>query len=198
MTFLSKLAVVNDMLATLGESPINDLSSGHPMAAVGVRLLDQANIREQGRSWWFNKELTQLSPDNTGTIYIPTDTIRVDPQDESLHYVQRGRRLYKPFAPASEDKYSFTSPVICWLVRLVPFEDLPSNAQQLISYTAQLDFMKAYDADPEKFRQVQSQVRDAYTTLNAEHIRNQNANLLRRRSTGYSAIPIRTYGIRQP
>jgi Glutamine synthetase adenylyltransferase len=197
MTFLSKLDVVNDMLASLGESPINDLSTGHPMAATGQRLLNQAGVREQSKSWWFNKELVTLSPDGTGTIYVPTDTLRVDPQDESQAFVQRGRRLYNPFAAASVDKYVFTSPVRCWLVRLVPFEDLPAPAQNLVSFAAQMDFSKAYDGDPAKYAALKLSYTDAYTTLMADHIRNQNSNLLRRRSVGYAAVPFNNYGIIQ-
>ena len=179
MTFLTQLDVVNDMLATLGEAPVNEISDGHPLVPTGVRMLSTANAREQTKSWWFNKELTDLAPDNTGTIYLPTDTLRVDPQEPSLHYVQRGRRLYKPYAPASEDKYKFSHTVRCWLVRLVPFEDLPPPAQMAFSFAAQLDFMKAYDADVNKFKEVQSQYQIALVTLNAENIRNQNTNLLK-------------------
>lgn len=182
MTFLTQLDVVNDMLAALGESPLNDLNEGHPLAPIGQRMIATANAREQSKSWWFNKELVDLSPDPAGSIYLPNDTIRVDPQEPSLHYVQRGRRLYKPYAPSLEDKFKFTAPVRCWLVRLVPFEDLPATAQIVVSFSAQLDFQKAYDADQAKFQQLVLEYRQALVTLNAEHIRSQDANLLRRKS----------------
>lgn len=183
MSFLTQLDVINEMLASLGESPLNSLDEDHPLTAAGVRMLRIASHREQAKSWWFNKELTLLTPDVTGTIYTPTDTIRVDPQDTGLHFVQRGRRLYKAHAPAVEDKYKFTNPVTCWLVRLLPFEDLPPSAQILVSCAAQKDFQKAYDADRLKYEQITQDYREAWMTLNAEHIRSQSVNLLRRPST---------------
>lgn len=187
MPFLSNLDVVNEMLATLGELPINTLEDGHPYIAPALRILSVASAREQAKSWWFNNELTDLVPDVNGFIYLPNDTIRVDPQAETLNYVQRGRRLYKPFEPSSADKYKFTAKVRCWLIREVPFEDLPIPAQHLISYSAQLDFMKAYDADQNKVQQVAALRNDAWMTLNAEHTRNIGANILQGRAgTSYS------------
>lgn len=190
---LSRLDVVNDMLSTLGELPINSLEEAHPYIPSALRNLDTANTREQGKSWWFNKELTDLPPDDQGFIYLPNDTIRVDPLHRGLSYVQRGRRLYKPFEPSSADKYKFTDTVRCWLVREVPFEDLPPNAQLVVSYSAQLTFMKDYDADGDKFKQVQALYRDALITLNAEHTTAVDVNILANRAD----LPGRRPGMRE-
>jgi hypothetical protein len=184
MAFISELDVINEMLASLGESPVNVIDADHPLTAAGVRMLRVANLREQTKSWWFNKEQVTLTPDATsGYIYTPEDAIRVDPTDSTLNYVQRGRRLYQSYAPNSTNKYVFTLPVTCWLVRLVPFEDVPPSAQVLISYAAQLDFQKAYDADRLKFEQIKLEYSQALISLNAEHIRNSEVNLFRRDST---------------
>ena len=193
MTFLSKLDVINDMLAALGETPVNDLDVGHPLVGAGVRMLATANSREQAKAWWFNKELVTLTPDIAGTIFLPEDTIRVDPTRTTLHYVQRGRRLYQPYAAASADKYTFTKPVTCWLVRLITFEDLPAPAQLLVSYSAQLDFMKSYDADEAKYNKVKELKREALLLLNTEHIRNMNPNLLRNATVARTAAPQSPY-----
>ena len=187
MSFLTELDVINEMLASLGESPLNTIDEDHPLVPAGRRLLRFASMREQAKSWWFNKELVTLSPDPlSGAIVTPMDSIRVDPCNSSLHYVQRGRRLYQPHAPASVDKYKFTAAVECWLVRNIAFEDLPPTAQYLISCAAVMDFQKAYDADAQKFQQIQLDYRAALTNLNAEHIRSQNVNLLYRPSIRHS------------
>jgi hypothetical protein len=183
MSFLTELDVVNEMLASLGESPLNTLDEDHPLVPAGQRLLRVASMREQAKSWWFNKELVTLTPDpGTGHITTPADAIRVDPSDPNLAYVQRGRRLYQTYASATADKFRFSRPVECWLVRNLLFDDLPPSAQILISCAAVLDFQKAYDADAQKFAQIQLEYRTALTNLNAEHIRNQNVNLLNRPS----------------
>lgn len=180
MAFLTELDVVNDCLKTLGELPINDIDDEHDLVPAARKALRVANMREQAKAWWFNKELTTLVPNaDTGHITLPGDVIRVDPTDETLNYVQRGRRLYQPHASEAADKFRFNRPVKCWLIRLVPFDDLPPSAQTLISVAAVLDFQKDYDADATKIEQLTGDYRMAYMTLNAEHIRNVNANRLR-------------------
>jgi hypothetical protein len=180
MAFLTELDVVNECLKTLGELPLNTLDDEHDLVPVAQAALKRANMREQAKAWWFNKELTTLTPDGvTGYITLPGDTIRVDPTDETLNYVQRGARLYQPFASQATDKYKFTKPVDCWLIRLVPFEDLPPMAQNLVSISAVLDFQKDYDADQQKVSDLRADYKMAYIELNAEHIRNVNANRLR-------------------
>lgn len=178
---VTRLDVVNDMLACLGELPVNSLEEGHPLVPTAIRVLAAANTREQAKSWWFNKELVDLLPDTDGFVFVPNDTLKVDAQQGNLHYVQRGRRLYKPYEPNAATKYVFSEKVRVWLVREVPFEDAPVNAQMFISYSAQLDFMKSYEADPQKFQQVRDLYRDTLITLNSEHTRAMNANGLARR-----------------
>lgn len=182
---LTRLEVVNDMLACLGELPMNTLEEGHPLAPTALRVLSVASARVQSMKWWFNRELTDLVPDVDGNVYVPNDTLQVDPQDASKRFVQRGRRLYKPFEPTLAAKYKFDRPVRCWLLREVPFEDCPSSIQFYISYAAQLDFMKSYEADAQKYQQVSQDYMIAMRTANAEHTRAVGANMLQSRATGW-------------
>lgn len=192
---ITELDVVNDMLAALGESPINSLLEDHPLVSSGTRMLRVANLREQTKQWWFNLEHVVLVPDPvTGYMVTPADTIRVTPTDTTLNYVQRGSRLYKAYGYGAEDRYVFTDSLPCWLVRLVPFADLPATAQVLISISAQVDFQKFYDADPLKLQQLSNEYRTALVTINAEHIRNAQVNLLRRPSTAATLLSLQPGG----
>jgi len=186
MTFLTKLDVVNDMLALLSEAPLNTLEEDHDLVPSCLAALRNASYREQSKAWWFNQELVTLSPDaGTGNIMLPSDTIRVDPTNGQLNYVQRGRRLYKAYALPSEDRYKFTQPVAVELVRLIDFEDLPVAAQLFISASAKLQFQTNYDGDASAIAMLQQEYRDTLITLNGEHIRNRDVNLLNRPSTSY-------------
>lgn len=182
MSYMTELEVVNECLATLGEFPVNSLEEGHAMVPAALRALQIASRREQSKSWWFNRELVELTPATDGFIYLPNDVLKVDPESASDRYVQRGRRLYKPFEPNVATKYTFSQPVTVWLVREVPFEDCPYSAQLLISYSAQLDFMKSYEADQQKFQQITLMYRDAFSTLGSEHVRASGINMLNRRA----------------
>ncbi len=198
MTFLTRLDVINEMLGTMGEAPLNSPDEGHPLYPAGNRMLDVANYKILARGWWFNTELIELTPDpQSSFVYLPDDTIRIDPREPCLNYVQRGRRLYNPFAPPSADKYKFTDAVLCWLVRHIPFTDLPVPAQLLVSYTAQMDFQRQYDADAAKAQRLEAAYASAHADLNAEHIRNVNANFLNNPSLRASMAMIEPSGWRR-
>lgn len=180
MSFLTELDVVNECLGTLGEIPLSTIDDEHPLVVSALNALRVASRREQAKGWWFNKELTTLTPDvATGQITLPSDTIRVDPYDELLNYTQRGNKLYQNYAEPSVDKYRFTAPVKCWLLRQLPFSDLPSSAQDLVGTAAILQFQRSYDADEKRKADLKDDYRMAYVALNTEHIRNVNANRLR-------------------
>jgi hypothetical protein len=182
MAFLTKLDVINDMLASLGEVPLNSLDEDHPLVAAGKTQLDISSAREQAKGWWFNKEIITLQPDvTTNEILVPGDCLSVDPLDPNRHLIQRGRRLYDP----SMGSYKFNSgtSIQCRLVRFIPFEDLPPTAAVYIGQSAVLMFQKAYDADPQKTANLKQDLREAYVAFNAEHIRNMQVNLLGRPST---------------
>ncbi len=183
MAFLTELEVVNQCLKTMGEAPLNSLDNEHPLVASARLSIKTMNMREQAKGWWFNKELTTLVPEAiSGWIILPSDCIRVDPTNETLHYVQRGTKLYQPYATAATDKFRFTQTVECWLVSLVAFDDLPPSAQALVSVAAIRDFQKSYDSDRVEAEALREEYKMAYVQLNAEHIRNVNANVLRRPS----------------
>lgn len=180
MATLTELDVINDMLSTLGEAPLNALDDDHAMVAAGRLTLRRVSSREQAKKWWFNTEIATLTPDpENGSIYIPADALSVDPVQPSNEFVVRGRRLYNP----NTGSYAFTKEVECRIIRKVEFDDLPETAAAFIAATAVRDFCRAYDGDKNKMDALDRERREAYITLNSEHIRNSNTNLLRKPST---------------
>lgn len=180
MAFLTELDVINDMLASLGEAPLNSIEEDHPMVASGVRQLRVASYREQAKGWWFNKETVVLQPDvATQEIFVPGDCISVDPTDPFTNLVQRDRRLYDP----SKTTFKFTVNVPVNMTRYVEFQDLPPTAAVYIGQCAVLMFQKSYDADPNKTKLLMMDKQEALMALNSEHIRNADVNLLNKAST---------------
>lgn len=175
MPLMTELDVINDQLATLGESPLNSIEDDHPMVAAGLRFLRVASYREQAKGWWFNKELVTLTPDPvTGKVLVPADAITVDPEAPYNHYVQRGRYMYDPRKSSTK----FSEPIPTRLTRNIPFEDLPPTAAAYIGVSAVLAFQRSYDADPQKTADLKQDLARALIDLNAEHTRSINANLL--------------------
>lgn len=180
----SELDVVNDCLSTLGELPVNSLDDDHILISAATRAFRTCLLREQARQWWFNTERVELVTDTSGFIYVPQDAIRVTPIDDCLPLMQRGRRLYDTGTTGNEAGYVLTMPsVVCKVVRMVPFDDLPPSAQVLVGVATQLRFMSAYDADSLRYRQLTTEYQEAFMTLSAEHTRNMKSNLLEKHPT---------------
>lgn len=177
---MTELDVLNKMLATLGEAPLQDLDEEHPLVPAAKRQIVATIGIELGRGWWFNRETVELHPDpHSGFVYVPGDTLSVDPAVTTSHLVQRGRRLYD----TQNSTYSIAETVTVKLVRGLPFEDLPPNAQVLIAAEATVRFNLDYEGDRQKLEEAKAESRIARIELGREEIRNTDVNLFRRAST---------------
>lgn len=183
MAFLTELNVINDALSTLGEAPLNDADESHPLVPQIKRFLEEERNKILMRSWWFNKETVTLQPDAISKfIYVPADALSckviVKSNYEEL-LVIRGRRLYN----TDKNTYVMDKSVDCYIIRDVPFEDLPANAQYAVSIGTSRRFQQAFDADSQRVRQLEIDYREAMALLRAEHIRNTNSNLINKNTT---------------
>jgi hypothetical protein len=173
---LTQLEVVNQCLASMGETPLNSIDSDQPYVAAALLKMKTTLTQELAKGWWFNTDYTTLAPDpNTGFIYVPADAIDVNPGDEGGALVLRGRRVYTRFTSS----YEFTGTVSVSIVREIPFDDLPMMANHMIAARTVLDFQNDYDGDADKYNKLGAAYQQAFTTLRAEHIRQVKANMLR-------------------
>jgi len=171
---LTELDVVNQCLASMGETPVNAIDADHPYIVAALAKLKTASTVEQARGWWFNTDLVPLRPDVlTHFIYVPDDAINVNPNDTGSAYVIRGRRLYDRYTST----YEFAGNVQVELVREIPFADLPMLAGHVIAARAVLDFQSAFDGDADKYNKLGAAYQQIFNTLRAEHIRQVKANM---------------------
>lgn len=177
MGVITSLNVVNSMLSSIGEVGVNSLLDGHPLVNKGLTFLHLANITEQGKGWWFNTECITLNPTDDGEILTPKNIIQLDPLSSALDYTERAGKLYKLNAGTGSPT-QFDGPVTLVVVRLVDFEDLPTNAQLLVQHSASLDFLNDMDGDASKVQKITNRYREAMITLKADHIRSVDVNFL--------------------
>jgi len=171
---LTELDVVNQCLASMGETPLNSVDADHPYVAAALMKLKTTNTQEQAKGWWFNTDLITLRPDSeTKFVYVPNDAININPNDTGSAYVIRGRRLYDRFVST----YEFAGNVRVELVREIPFDDLPMLATHMIAARTVLDFQNAYDGDGDKYNKLGAAYQQVFNTLRAEHIRQVKANM---------------------
>lgn len=170
---ITKLTVVNECLASMGEEPINSLAETNAFINSALFALENATLNEQSEGWWFNKETVDIKPDTTGRYIVATDVIDLNidlcPPWMSL----RQGRLY------DNTKGTWlvgTQPVTADVIRLLAFEDLPIIAKRLVKASAVAAFQKSYDGDTNKIADADEEYGMARILCRAQHIRAVRAN----------------------
>jgi hypothetical protein len=178
-TMINTLSVVNEMLGTLGEAPINDIDASHPMVPRAVGVLATTNFQIQSDKWWFNTETVTLQPQvGTQEIILPADCLSVDACQRTPAVAMRDGKLYN----LDDSTYAFPANVIVVIKRLIPFDQTPVTARAYIGARAVQKFQATMDGDALKMRSLSDDVKLAYITFNSEHIRNVQVNFLARSS----------------
>ncbi|QOC54184.1 tail tubular protein A [Aeromonas phage Atoyac13] len=167
------LEVVNTCLSSIGEAPLLELTDDHPLAETAQATLRRVLVQEMSRQWWFNTDYLTLALASDKYVYVPGDAVGVVPVGRS-DLTLRGRRLYNRM----KGTFEMDGPVQAWVIRLLPFEDLPPPAQAFVETSTVLLFQTEYDADPIKTNQLNMHVQRSELVLNAEHIRQIKANPL--------------------
>lgn len=196
MALITELTVVNECIAALGEAPMTSLASPNPMVASARFKFSQTTLQVQSRGWYFNTEQVKIIPQVDNMYYLSADVLGLSSRGNPHWLTRRGTRLYS----LNDGKYlEGSAPFPLCITRLIPFDDLPYQAQDFIKWQTVADFCLAFDADQLKLRKAEDQRDSAYILLNTEHIKAQNANMLSSGPVGYNklvaAMPI--YPLRQ-
>lgn len=131
------LEAVNQIIATIGEPPVNSVEDNGVIDAVmALQALSAVNRAVQLRGWHWNTEenypIAASFPE--GELRLPRNTLKVDTSgaDEGLDLVVRGQRLYDRKAHT----YQIGRSVNVEIVFLLPFEELPEAARTYITIKA--------------------------------------------------------------
>lgn len=132
----TELEAVNQMLATVGESPINTVIGDYPAAIqIAIDLLRHTSRSTQAFGWHFNTEHDfELSINQDGEIELPGNTLDVDltQEDWSVDVVQRGLRLYDK----QNHSYVFDKNMRVTLVVMLPWDELNQPLRTYITIKA--------------------------------------------------------------
>lgn len=142
---LTLLEAVNTLLRDIGQSHVASLNNIDRNAdaekALGEIVIASKECLETG--YHFNIEKSMLlTPDSSGYLNLPANTLRVDTawQSKNRDLVQRGMRLYNrvnnPASAYGDAGFIFTKPVYVDLVVALSFDDMPSAAKWYITVKA--------------------------------------------------------------
>ena len=136
----TKLEAVNSMLSTIGEAPVNSLTSGLVDAETAETILNEVSRSVQAHGWNFNSEPDYtVAADTSGNVVLPTEIIRADLANSvtkyrstKQEYVQRGNKMYDKI------KHSFNigTPLKLDVVVLLDFEVCPEVARRYVTVKA--------------------------------------------------------------
>jgi hypothetical protein len=140
------LGAVNSMLSTIGEAPVNNLSSGLVDAEIAETVLNEVSRSVQSTGWNFNTEPDYtFSADTDGNVLLPTNIIRVDLansktkyRSSTSEYVQRGDKIYDKVKHTFNIGKSLTVDVVV----LLDFEVIPEVARRYIATKASRIFQE--------------------------------------------------------
>lgn len=140
----TELEAVNEMLRSVGESPVASISDSAPLPAdadIALRALRWTNREVQTRPWHWNTERRYPLPINPdGFIVVPNNTLAADPDGDfaDVDAVVRGSRLYD----RENHTYVFEKGITATVTLLLPFEQLPEAARTYIALRAARKFQQ--------------------------------------------------------
>jgi hypothetical protein len=131
------LEAVNQIIATIGEPPVNSVEDNGVIDAVmALQALSAVNRAVQLKGWHWNTEenypIAATYPE--GELRLPRNTLKVDTSgaDGDLDLVHRGQRLYD----RKNHTFQIGRSVKVDIVFLLPFEELPEAARTYITVKA--------------------------------------------------------------
>lgn len=124
LDYAEELGAVNDILAAIGEAPVNTLEGETGVDVANARkILTNVNREVQSKGWTFNIETgVTLSPDLlTGHIWYLQEYLRMTVGGGATIYIKRGDYVYD----TSTRSDIFTGPIVVDLIRLRGFNQMP-------------------------------------------------------------------------
>jgi len=157
------LATVNAVLGAIGQSPVQRLEYKNPEISYVVNIISEVNSDVQNEGWVFNREENvQFTPSGTKQeIFIPPNVLRLDISQGQIYrttdVVRRSAKLYDKMTHS----FRFTQPVLCDVVYLLPFADIPNVFKRYITHRASVRAAAQMVANPQLAQLLASQ--EAYS-----------------------------------
>ncbi|WP_085589354.1 phage tail protein [Pseudomonas sp. B14(2017)] len=159
-----ELEAVNDMLAAIGESPVNTLEDGSNADVANCRrLLAKVNQEVQARGWTFNIETdATLTPDVFSKLITWEDSfLRVMVDGSAGTYTNRGGYVYDRTNKTDE----FDDPITVSLIRLKSFSEMPVPFRSYIIAKASRRFNIRFFGASEIEATLQEEENDAWVAV---------------------------------
>ena len=151
----TQLQAINQMLVGIGQAPVVSLDIANPEIATALSIIESVNREVQGEGWNFNTEINYpFTPDINGTITVPDGVLQISDNKNSnvqaYQTVLRDGKLYDKIAHSFI--FPTANPLLCDVVWLFAFEDLPQVFQDYIAQRAARVFAGSVVGSKEMFQ----------------------------------------------
>jgi hypothetical protein len=170
---LTKLEIINDMLASVGTAALSSSNTMHPSYSKANLKLAKESRLMQGLGWWFNKFTRTARPNAKGEIVLPANALHADPLDTSTGYVVRGGKLFDP----ATFSFSIGTDVVLRYVENVAIEDLPPTAAAYLQARAVYAFYVDSNGGDPKLGEYRTAMVSAWGFVRQEDLRNKDLNI---------------------
>jgi hypothetical protein len=161
----TELEAVNEMLAAIGEAPVNTLTP--PLTAevqVAVDTLRNTSRKVQLVGWWFNEEEDYLiSLDVNSKAPIPGNALNIDltVEESNKDLVQRGGFLFDKVSHS----FTLTAAPKCTITFFLPWTDLPEAAREYIKIKAARIYQQRTVGSGDHYSFTKADEAEAYATM---------------------------------
>lgn len=173
---LTELDAVNNIIGTIGESPINSLETLQNVDAINaLRILREVSRQEQARGWSFNTIEEHILTPDTYSKRIPwSDNYLFLKGTNGEKLVRSGDNI----KDLNNNQLVFNNPVTAKAVLLLSFEYLPEAMRSFIVTKAAYKFQSRYFGDDALTKVTQADMQEAWQYLMEYEVDNNDYNLL--------------------
>lgn len=189
---LSKLEAVNIILDSIGESPVNSLSSGLSDAETAERMLD-GTLRDVMSMGWGCNTLSdyEILPDVNGYFVLPDNTLRADTYgfDSDVNVVLRYVDGQAKFYDKDNNTFVFSqSSLRAEIILALEFEELTQPLRRFIAYEAAGRFQKSAVGSGTLSQFIREEISAAWYALLDSEAEESDNNILRDSESVFSTV----------
>lgn len=176
LTPLTELEAVNEILASIGESPVNTIENPTNVDVINcLRILRNVNRRVQSKGWTFNKiDSYTFNPDATTHKIRWLSNLLYVVGIDGTKYTKKGAYLFDWENQTTE----FNNSIDCTIIFLVDFEDMPDPMRSYITAKAATTFQTRYLGDSSLGEELLRDEQEAWAALMEYELDSNDFNML--------------------
>lgn len=175
----TELDAVNQMLLSIGQSPVNTLTvTGLKDVSFSRLMLHNTSREVQNKGWHFNTdECYPLSADVAGKVDLPANALVCDPVDRCDDFVERYDAGQRRFWDRRNLTFVISKQVKVNVTWFFPFEELPQAARAYIAHKAGRVFQASAVGSQILYNYTKEREIETLAELERTELRNADDNL---------------------